>query len=45
MRQFKSIAQAQRFLAYHGVINNHFRHQCHLPEAGNFRLPGDRAFN
>ena len=27
MRQFKSIAQAQRFLACHGVINNHFRQQ------------------
>jgi len=30
MRQFKSVSQAQRFLACHGVINNHFQQQRHL---------------
>ena len=45
MRQFKSIAQAQRFLACHGVINNHFRQQRHLLKAKHFRLLRDRAFD
>ncbi len=45
MRQFKSIAQAQRFLACHGVINNHFRQQRHLLKAKHYRLLRDRAFD
>ena len=44
MRQFKSIAQAQRFLANHGVINNHFRQQRHLLKARHYREIRDRAF-
>jgi len=45
MRQFKSIAQAQRFLACHGVINNQFRQQRHLLKARHYRLFRDRAFD
>ncbi len=45
MRQFKSIKQAQRFLANHGVINNHFRQQRHLLNAKHYRLFRDRAFD
>ena len=44
MRQFKSIAQAQRFLANHGVINNHFRQQRHLLKAKHYREIRGRAF-
>ena len=44
MRQFKSMAQAQRFLACHGVINNHFRQQRHLLKAKHYRWFRDRAF-
>ncbi|PCJ35160.1 MAG: IS6 family transposase [Moraxellaceae bacterium] len=44
MRQFKSIAQTQRFLASHGVINNHFRQQRHLLKAKHYREIRDRAF-
>lgn len=44
MRQFKSIGQAQRFLANHGVINNHFRQQRHLLKVKHYRLFRDRAF-
>ncbi|MBL4704010.1 MAG: IS6 family transposase, partial [Flavobacteriales bacterium] len=44
MRQFKSIAQAQRFLANHGVINNHFRQQRRLLKARHYREIRDRAF-
>ena len=43
MRQFVSIAQAQRFLACHGVINNHFRQQRHLLKAKHYRFFRDRA--
>ena len=45
MRQFVSIAQAQRFLSGHGIINNHFRQQRHLLKAKHYRLLRDRAFN
>jgi len=45
IRQFKSIVQAQRFLACHGVINNHFRQQRHLLKAKHYRLLRDRAFD
>lgn len=44
MRQFVSIAQAQRFLSCHGVINNHFRQQRHLLKAKHYRTFRDRAF-
>ena len=44
MRKFKSIAQAQRFLASHGVINNHFRQQRHLLKASHYREIRVRAF-
>ncbi len=44
MRQFKSIGQAQRFLACHGQINNHFRHQRHLLKAKHYRVFRDRSF-
>ena len=44
MRQFVSIAQAQRFLSCHGVINNHFRQQRHLLKARHYRLLRGRAF-
>ena len=44
MRQFKPIAQAQRFLANHGVINNHFRQQRHLLKAKHYREIRERAF-
>jgi len=44
MRKFKSPGQAQRFLACHAVINNHFRLQRHLLNAPHYRLFRDRAF-
>ena len=44
MRQFVSMAQAQRFLSCHGAINNHFRQQRHLLKARHYRLLRDRAF-
>lgn len=44
MRQFVSIAQAQRFLSCHGIINNHFRQQRHLLKAKHYRFFRDRAF-
>ena len=45
MRQFKSVHQAQRFLSYHGIINNHFRQQRHLLKARHYRFFRDRAFD
>tara|TARA_B100000745_G_scaffold291389_1_gene231178 strand:+ start:122 stop:832 length:711 start_codon:yes stop_codon:yes gene_type:complete len=45
MRQFKSMEQAQRFLACHGAINNHARHQRHLLSACNFRILLQRSFD
>jgi len=45
MRQFVSMAQAQRFLSFHGIINNHFRQQRHLLKAKYYRTFRDRAFS
>jgi len=44
MRRFKSIAQAQRFLAVHGQIQNLFRVGRHHLRAVHHRLLQDRAF-
>ena len=44
MRRFKSPGQAQRFLSFHGLVNNLFRQQRHLLSARNFRTLRDRAF-
>jgi putative transposase len=44
MRQFVSIAQAQRFLSCHGIISNHFRQQRHILKAKHYRFFRDRAF-
>jgi hypothetical protein len=38
------IAQAQRFLSCHGIINNHFRQQRHLLKAKHYRFFRDWAF-
>ncbi len=45
MRKFKSPGQAQRFLACHAVINNHFRLQRHLLKAKHYRFFRERAFD
>jgi putative transposase len=45
MRKFKSQGQAQRFLSYHGVINNLFRFGRHLMQAKHYREFRDRAFS
>ena len=34
MRRFKSPGQAQRFLSFHGLVNNLFRQQGHVLSAG-----------
>jgi len=44
MRRFKSSGQAQRFLSFHGLVNNLFRQQRHLLSARNYRILRDRAF-
>jgi putative transposase len=44
MRRFKSVAQAQRFLAVHGQIRNLFRVGRHHLRAVHHRLLRDRAF-
>ena len=44
MRRFKSPAQAQRFLSFHGFVNNLFRRQRHLLSVENFRVLRDRVF-
>jgi putative transposase len=44
MRKFKSPGQAQRFLACHAVINNHFQLQRHLLKAKHYRFFRGRAF-
>ena len=44
MRQFKSSAQAQRFLSVHGLIGNLFRVGRHLLRAPHHRLLRSRAF-
>lgn len=45
MRRVKSQRQAQRFLSFHGLVNNVFRQQRHLLTAKNYRYLRDRAFN
>ncbi|MDA2931078.1 hypothetical protein MYX84_14220 [Acidobacteria bacterium AH-259-O06] len=44
MRRFKSIAQAQRFLAVHGQVQNLFRVGRNHLKAVHHRLLRDRAF-
>jgi putative transposase len=44
MRRFKSEAQAQRFLAVHGMVGNLFRVGRHLLRAANHRMLRSRAF-
>ncbi len=44
MRRFKSIGQAQRFLAVHGVVGNLFRVGRHLMKASYYREYRSRAF-
>jgi len=44
MRRFKSIAQAQRFLSVHGIIQNLFRVGRHLLREANYRTLRTRAF-
>ena len=44
MRRFKSMAQAQRFLAVHGITQNLFRVGRHLLRAANQRMMRARAF-
>ena len=45
MRRFKSMRQSQRFLSFHGLVTNLFRHDRHLMSAENYRFFGDRAFS
>jgi putative transposase len=45
MRKCKSPGQAQRFLASHAVINNHFRLQRHLLKAKHYRFFRKRALD
>ena len=44
MRRFKSAGQAQRFLSFHGLVNNLCRQQRHLLSATNYRRLRDQAF-
>ena len=44
MKRFKSSRQTQRFLSFHGVVNNLFRLKRHLMRAKNYRIFRDRAF-
>ena len=44
MREFKSIEQAQRFLAVHGQVQNLFRVGRNHLKATHYRLLRDRAF-
>jgi putative transposase len=44
MQRFKSAAQAQRFLAVHGLVGNLFRVGRHLLRAVHHRLFRERAF-
>ena len=45
MRRFKSVGQAQRFLAVHGAIGNLFRLGRHLMRASHYREFRSRAFS
>ena len=44
MRRFKSVGQAQRFLAVHGVVQNLFRLGRHLLRSADYRLLRARSF-
>ena len=44
MRRFKSAGQAQRFLSFHGLVNNLCRQQRHLLSAPHYRILRDKAF-
>ncbi len=44
MRRFKSQHHAQRFLAFHGIVNNLFRLGRHMMKARNYRILLDRSF-
>jgi putative transposase len=44
MRQFKSAAQAQRFLSVHGIVRNLFRVGRHLLRAAHHRMLRTRSF-
>jgi len=44
MRRFKSQGKAQRFLSFHGLVNNLFRQQRHLLSARSYRVLRGRAF-
>ncbi len=45
MCKFKSQGQAQRFLSYHGVVNNLFRFERHLMQAKHYRAFRYRSFS
>ncbi|MGD2123047.1 MAG: DDE-type integrase/transposase/recombinase [Gemmatimonadota bacterium] len=44
MRRFKSVGQAQRFLAVHGVVQNLIRLARHHLRSENYRFLRDRSF-
>jgi putative transposase len=44
MRRFKSAGQAQRFLSFHGLVNNLCRQPRHLLSAVHYRILRDKAF-
>jgi len=44
MRRFKSPGQAQRFLSFHGLVNNLYRQQRHLLSAVHYRILRDQSF-
>jgi putative transposase len=44
MRRFKSLGQAQRFLAVHSQIHNLFRVGRHLLRVSTYRLLRNRSF-
>jgi putative transposase len=44
MRRFKSVRQAQQFLATHTPIHNHFQLCRHRLSASEYRVARDRAF-
>jgi putative transposase len=44
MRRFKSAGQAQRFLSFHGLVNNLCRQQRHILSATHYRKLRDQAF-
>ncbi len=44
MRRFKSPGQAQRFLSFHGLVNNLCRQQQYLLSAPHYRTLRNRVF-